>query len=157
MPEPPGAEPVALDLRDHVAFDLSTPQLRPITAGGQLRLDLVCLEPRQVLPAATLGGDRLYTVVGGRAWAVVEDAEVVLEPLQALLVPAGAAHGVRNDSPDPLILQVVTAVAGAVAEGAAPARPPSSEEDSVEATPLQPPAAGSDRFARIRRLLGSQD
>ena len=157
MPEPPGAEPVALDLRDHVAFDLSTPQLRPITAGGQLRLDLVCLEPRQVLPAVTLDGDRLYTVVGGRAWAVVEDAEVVLEPLQALLVPAGAAHGVRNDSPDPLIVQVVTAVAEAGTAGAAPARAPFSDEAGVEMPPVQPPAAGSDRFARIRRLLGSHD
>lgn len=155
---PPGSlGPVALDLRDHVLFDPDTPTQQPITAGEHIRLDLVCLEPKQTLPAVTLAGDRLYTVVGGRAWAVIEDAEVVLEPLQAVLVPAGAAHGVRNDSADPLILHVVSAppetsaiIAPAEHTHADVSAPPTSRQDRGE-TP------GSERFAGIRRILGSRD
>ena len=176
MSDEPANLPVALDLRDHVAFDLDVPQMRPITAGGGLRLDLVCLEPKQILPAATIDGDRLYTVIGGRAWAVVEDAEVVLEALQALLVPAGAAHGLRNESPDPLIVQVVTAAPGAgPVTGPAEASAAGEASEAITAdsspTPPTPPATsevagrdrhgarsqGSDRFRRIRRILGSGD
>lgn len=159
-PDATPPRPVALDLRDHVLFDPDEPRTQPIAHAGRLGLQLVCLEPGQALAARTLPVDRLYTVIGGRAWAVVEDAEIHLDPLQAVLVPAGSAHGLRNDSPDPLILQVVDGGhvdAGATTSDAAPAPPtaPSPQEGGRRdpAVPDDP----RDRFARIRRLLGSGD
>ena len=139
-------EPVALDLRDHVVFDPNDPPVLPIARTGQLDLELICLEPKQAFSAITLDADRLYTVIGGRAWAVIEDAEITLEPLQAVLVPSGMAHGIRNDSPDPLILQVVTSPPGRESRSARPQRASTRQPEGGDDRP---------RFSRVRRFLGS--
>jgi quercetin dioxygenase-like cupin family protein len=100
-------QPVPVDLRDYVSFDLDRPEAQRVFSTDVVAIDLVCLEPRQALAARRYDtADAIYTVIGGRAWVVVDDAEVTLEPLQAVLVPAGVPHGLRNDSPDPLILHV---------------------------------------------------
>ena len=129
-------EPVAVDLRDYVDFDLEAASGRRVFTTDVVAVDIVCLEPNQLIDARTLpGADAIYTVIGGRAWVVTDDAEVTLDPLQAIVVPAGVPHGLRNDSADPLILQVVVSppdempgsIAGpaplAVAERAAPPKP----------------------------------
>lgn len=101
-------EPLAVDLRDYVDFDLDAASGRRVITTDVVAVDLVCLEPGQVIEARTLAGaDVIYTVLGGRAWVVTDEAEVTLEPLQAIVVPSGIPHGVRNDGADPLILQVV--------------------------------------------------
>ena len=110
-PEPPDVpfEPIAVDLRDYVEFDLELPAGRRVMETDVLALDLICLEPQQTLDARTFEtADAVYTVLGGQAWVVTDDAEVTLQSLQAVMVPAGIAHGLRNSSADPLILQVVT-------------------------------------------------
>jgi quercetin dioxygenase-like cupin family protein len=110
MIEAAPGKPVPADLRDYVHFDLDRPGARRVFATGVLTVELICLEPHQTLDARTHAtADAVYTVLGGRAWVVTDEAEVTLEPLQALLMPAGVPHGLRNDSPDPLILQVVSA------------------------------------------------
>lgn len=102
------AEPIPVDLRAYVSFDLDAPTSRRVFSTDVVTVDLVCLEPGQVLAARTLpDADVIYLVIGGRAWLVADDAEVVLEPLQTVLVPAGVPHGVRNESPDPLVLHVM--------------------------------------------------
>ncbi|MBA2529060.1 MAG: cupin domain-containing protein [Euzebyales bacterium] len=101
-------EPAAVDLRDYVDFDLAAATGRRVFATDVVAVDVVCLEPGQEIAARTLEGtDAIYTVLGGRAWVVTDEAEVTLEPLQAVIVPAGVPHGMRNDSADPLIVQVV--------------------------------------------------
>ena len=103
-----GYEPTAVDLRDYVHFLEAAPAVRRVFATDVVAMDLVGLEPQQVIAARTLANtDAIYTVIGGRAWVVTDEAEVTLAPLQSLLVPAGIPHGVRNDAADPLILQVV--------------------------------------------------
>lgn len=107
--EQPPFEPVAVDLRDYVEFDLDLPAGRRVLETDVLALDLICLEPQQTLDPRTFStADAVYTVLGGTAWVVTDDAEVTLGALQAVMVPAGVSHGLRNTSPDPLILQVVT-------------------------------------------------
>lgn len=163
-------EPIALDLRDHVLFDVAQVRLRPIAASGSIRLDLLCLEPKQDMPATVARGDRLYTVIGGRAWAVVEDAQIVLEPLQSLLVPDGSAHGLRNDSADPLIVQVVSTVHpdGAPTHPRAQATFDADDGDGTAVGPMpaqssapgsvsSSPEPGRRRLARLRRILGSHE
>ena len=104
-------EPVAVDLRDYVAFDPDRAVRSRIYETDLVAVDLLCLEPGQQLGARTHeDSDTVYTVIGGRAWVVTDDSEVALEPLQAVLVPAGTPHGVRNDAADPLLLQTITSL-----------------------------------------------
>jgi quercetin dioxygenase-like cupin family protein len=142
--------PVAVDLRDYVDFDLDAATGRRVFTTDVVAVDLVCLEPVQEIAARTFeGADVIYTVIGGRAWVVTDEAEVTLEALQAVVVPAGIPHGVRNDGNDPLILQVVVSppdeMPGSVV---GPAAPPDAEVGT-------PPAPGV--LDRLRRRLGGPD
>ncbi|HWB71222.1 MAG TPA: cupin domain-containing protein [Egibacteraceae bacterium] len=145
---PPAAfEPAAVDLRDYVAFDLDAAAIRRVFATDVVAVDLVCLEPGQQVRARTFPtADAIYTVVGGVAWVVTDEAQVTLRPLQAVMIPAGVAHGLRNDSPDPLILQVVISPPDdAPAAVPGPARPSSGQLGARRAAGL---------LDRLRRVLG---
>ena len=102
-------EPVAVDLRDYVAFDQQRAVRARMYETDLFAVDMLCLEPGQQLGVRTYAeADIVYTVIGGRAWVVTDDSEVTLEPLQAVLVPADVPHGLRNDAADPLLLQTIT-------------------------------------------------
>lgn len=148
--QPSPYEPVAVDLRDYVDFDLQAAAGRRVVTTDVVAVDIVCLEPAQVVDARTLAGaDVIYTVLGGRVWVVTDDSEVTLEPLQAVVVPAGVPHGLRNDGADPLILQVVVSppdeMPGSVL-GPAPA--------AAAASDSQPPQPQRSVLDRMRRVLG---
>lgn len=142
----PVDDPVPVDLRDYVEFAREGPTSRRVFTTDVLAVDVVCLEPGQHIGArALVGADVAYTVLGGRAWVVTAEAEVTIEPLQALLVPAGVTHGLRNDGADPLILQ-------------ASASPP-DELPSLHEGPTRRPVrrGGKERpgaVERLRRALG---
>ncbi|MGH3666192.1 MAG: cupin domain-containing protein [Egibacteraceae bacterium] len=140
-------EPVAVDLRDYVDFDLAAATGRRVFATDVVAVDLVCLEPTQQVDARTLeGADTIYTVLGGKAWVVTDDAEVTLDPLQAVMVPTGVAHGIRNDGADPLILQVVVSPPEELGDFVAgPVVAPTEAHDG-------PPRPGL--LDRLRRTLG---
>lgn len=142
----PRPEPTAVDLRDYVTFDLAGAAGRRVFATDVVAVDVVCLEPQQLIEARTFPtADAIYTVIGGRAWVVTDDAEVTLDPLQALMVPAGVAHGLRNSSPDPLILQAVYSPPDEVP---APTVGPVEEATRI--------GAGREGLLdRLRRALGS--
>lgn len=146
--EPSPFEPVAVDLRDYVDFDLDEAVGRRVLTTDVVAVDIVSLEPGQVIAARTLSGaDAIYTVLGGRVWVVTDEAEATLDPLQAVVVPAGIPHGLRNDGTDPLILHVVVSppdeMPGSVA-GPAPAA----------AEPVAPPVQRPGLLDRMRRVLG---
>lgn len=103
-------EAAAVDLRDFVAFDPAHAVRSRVFVTDLMAVDLLCLEPGQQLAARTHDeSDVVYAVIGGRAYVVTDENEVALEPLQAVLIPAGVPHGVRNDSADPLLLQAISA------------------------------------------------
>jgi quercetin dioxygenase-like cupin family protein len=131
-----------VDLRDYVDFAQGAATRVRVFASGHLALDLWCVEPQQATPVLHLPDhDVAYTVVGGRSWFVTDDGEVGLDPLGAMLVPAGVVHGIDNRAPDPLIVVAVSS-------------PPSAETED-------PPVAatgGAVRYERtgpgpIRRLF----
>ena len=131
----PHDAPQAVDLRDYVIFDLDGAAGRRVLATDVLAVDVVCLEPRQTVPARTFSGaDVVYTVLGGVAWVVTDEAEVTLAALQAVVIPAGVPHALRNESPDPLILQVLVS-------------PPD------EVATVSPPVPGAAAPAKRRRGL----
>lgn len=147
----PAFEPVAVDLRDYVEFDLDLPAGRRVLETDVLALDLICLEPQQTLDARTFAtADAVYTVLGGTAWVVTDDAEVTLQALQAVMVPAGVAHGLRNTAPDPLILQVVTSP-----PDEAPVVPAGITDEAAADQEVQRQRVGL--VQRLRRGLGSAD
>ncbi len=146
----PDGAPVAADLRDYVDFDLDAAAGRRVFTTDVVAVDLVCLEPAQVVPARTLAGaDAIYTVLGGRAWVVTDEAEVTLEPLQAVVVPAGVPHGVRNDGADPLILQVVVSPPDEM-PGSVLGPAPAADQGARDARGAPPPGL----LERLRRTLG---
>lgn len=103
-------DPVPIDLRDYVVFKTQHATRVRTVAGDHLALDLWCVEPQQstgVLQYAE--HDVIYTVLGGRCWFVTERGDVGLDPLGALLVPAGTVHGIDNRGADPLILSMAMA------------------------------------------------
>ncbi|QBI21208.1 hypothetical protein ER308_17620 [Egibacter rhizosphaerae] len=148
-PEPaatPPTRPVLADLRDHVDFADDGPGGRRVFTTDVMALDLVCLQPGQHVGAREYpSADVVYTVLGGRAWVVTRDAEVTLEPMHALLVPAGVTHGLRNDAADPLLLH-------------ATASPPEDLPLLAEG-PIARPVHRGERprvglLDRLRRVLG---
>jgi mannose-6-phosphate isomerase-like protein (cupin superfamily) len=135
----PSVRPV--DLRDYVDFSRGEATRVRVFASDHLALDLWCVEPQQATPVLHLPDrDVTYTVVGGRSWFVTDDGEVGLDPLGAMLVPAGVVHGIDNRAPDPLIVVAVSS-------------PPS---DEAETTPVSEEAAAV-RYdpgpGALRRLL----
>lgn len=149
-PEAPSGEPTAVDLRDYVTFDTAGAAGRRVFATDVLAVDVVCLEPWQTVDAREFEtADAIYTVLGGAAWVVTDTAEVTLAALQSLMVPAQVAHGLRNESADPLILQVVIS-------------PPDEAPEAVLGPAPSEPAAGGGRsgttrpglLERLRRVLG---
>lgn len=139
------SDPVPVDLRDYVVFDLEGAGGRRVFATDVVAVDLVCLEPGQRVDARSFPtADAIYTVLGGIAWVVSDDAEVTLSALQSVMIPATVPHGIRNDSPDPLILQVVVSPPDEAPEAdLGPAVPPDPELGQ------SPPGL----LARLRRML----
>lgn len=144
QPDPSKPEPRAVDLRDYVVFDLEGAAGRRVLETDVLAVDLVCLEPGQAVPPRSFAtADVVYTVLGGIAWVVTDEAEVTLTPLQAVVVPAESPHAVRNDGADPLILQVLVS--------------PPDELATPSGEPVQPSAPLLDQRASrrsLRDLLG---
>ncbi|MBI2216589.1 MAG: cupin domain-containing protein [Candidatus Rokubacteria bacterium] len=72
------------------------------------QLDLYCLAPGQSQRAHVHGDqDKICYVVEGRGRFSVDAAEDILEPGDAIVARAGAAHGITNDGPDRLVVLVV--------------------------------------------------
>ena len=144
-PSEPPNQPVPVDLRDYVDFDTEQASGRRVFSTDVLAVDVLCLEPGQHVGAREFPtADLVYTVLGGRAWVVTTQAEVTLEPLQALLVPAGVTHGLRNDGADPLILQAAASPPDEL--------PPTHEGPARRPVRREPPRR---RLLRgLRRALG---
>lgn len=140
-------DPVPVDLRDYVDFDLGEASGRRVYTTDVLAVDLLCLEPGQVEGVRSFPtADVVYTVLGGVAWLTTGEAEVTLQALQAVLVPAGIAHGVRNDSADPLILQRVVSPPDEAPRSAPGPAPDAAQREATPPPPTRPPIA-----QRLRR------
>lgn len=110
---------VPVDLRDYVTFSRDEATRVRVLRTDAVALDVWCLEPRQSTGVLHLPDkDVTYTVIGGRSWFVTDEGEVGLDPMGALLVPAGTVHGIDNRAPDPLIVVAHVAPPGDERPGA---------------------------------------
>ena len=106
----PSGEARPVDLRDYVDFSQREARRVRVLATEQLALDLWCVEPQQSTPVLRYEqADVTYTVIGGRSWMVTEQGEIGLDPMGALLVPAGVTHAIDNRGADPLIVSASSA------------------------------------------------
>lgn len=132
----------AVDLRDYVDFTRDTARRTRVLTTGRIAHDLWCIEPQQATPVLRYPDtDVTYTVIGGRSWFVTDQGEIGLDPMGALLVPAGVVHGIDNRGADPLIVAAVSA-------------PP---DDTAEDAPVTEGGAAirdDARYGRTRRRVG---
>lgn len=95
-------------VRDHVRFNPDKMARIALAVTPRVQLDLYCLGPGQEQRPHTHGGqDKIYVVLEGRARVTVEGQEETLEAGEAVVAPAGKAHGVKNAGDAPLLALVV--------------------------------------------------
>ena len=140
VPEARRVRPV--DLRDYVDFSPDAARRTRVFVTDHVAHDLWCIEPQQATPVLQYpDSDVTYTVIGGRSWFVTDQGEVGLDPMGALLVPAGVVHGIDNRGADPLIVAAVSA-------------PP---DDADEDDPVADGGAAirdDEKYGRRRRRVG---
>jgi quercetin dioxygenase-like cupin family protein len=146
------AAPLPVDLRDWVRFSTAEATRVRVLRTTHLAVDLWCIEPRQATDVLVLrDADVTYTVLAGRSWFATAEGDIGLDPLGALLVPAGTLHGIDNRAPDPLIVMAVSSPPDALA-------PESPVSDAATAVRNDPAPGGGLRgvLGRIGRDRGSR-
>lgn len=139
---PPAGQPRPVDLRDYVDFSPAAARRTRVYATPRLAQDLWCIEPQQATPVLQYeDADVTYVVIGGRSWFVTEEGEIGLDPMGALLVPAGVVHGIDNRGADPLIVSATSAPADTQDEDA----PIASDAEAIR---------DDSRYGQTRRRVG---
>lgn len=90
----------------------SDEKLRKVNLYESPRLfcDVYCLNPGQVQKIHTHAeNDKIYVALSGACQVTVGETTTALEPGRLAIAPAGAPHGVRNNSDAPATLLVVMA------------------------------------------------
>jgi len=99
---------VKIRLRERAAFQADRMAKIALATTPRVQLDLYALEPGQAQKVHTHDDqDKVYVVLEGRGRVTVGGDEETLEAGEAIVAPAGAAHGVRNDSGARLLLLVL--------------------------------------------------
>jgi mannose-6-phosphate isomerase-like protein (cupin superfamily) len=97
-----------LRLRDHARFAPDKMARIALDATPRIHLDLYALEPGQAQKVHTHDDqDKVYVVLEGRGRMTVGTETETLEPGEAVVAPAGTAHGVANATDARLLLLVL--------------------------------------------------
>jgi quercetin dioxygenase-like cupin family protein len=95
---------------EHVKFSPDRMARIALATTERAQLDLYCLSPGQEQrPHAHADQDKIYYVLEGTARVHLDGQESTLEAGEALVAPAGHAHGLRNAGDAPLVALVVVA------------------------------------------------
>jgi quercetin dioxygenase-like cupin family protein len=95
-------------VREHARFQPDRLARIALATTARAQLDLYCVAPGQAQKAHVHDDqDKIYLVLEGRGRFTVAGAEAVLGPGEAVVAPAGAAHGLVNDGDAPLLVVVV--------------------------------------------------
>lgn len=98
------------NLTDHVQFEESEAARSRIFESERLFSQLLCLSRNQSYgPAGDPSSDAMLTVLAGEAAFQIGKRRARLKQWGSVLVPAGADLTVKNASPDPLVVLMVTA------------------------------------------------
>lgn len=95
-------------VKDHAALNPEKMARIALATTGRAQLDLYCLAPGQEQkPHTHPDQDKIYFVLEGRGRIVLGDREEIVEAGEAVVAPAGAAHGLANAGAEPLLALVV--------------------------------------------------
>jgi quercetin dioxygenase-like cupin family protein len=95
-------------LRERAKFQADKMAKIALAQTPRVLLDLYALEPGQSQKVHTHDDqDKVYVVLEGRGRITVGAEDETLEAGEAIVAPAGAAHGVANDSGARLLLLVL--------------------------------------------------
>jgi mannose-6-phosphate isomerase-like protein (cupin superfamily) len=95
-------------VRDHATLNPEKMARVALATTARAQLDLYCLTPGQEQKAHTHADqDKIYFVLEGRGRVVVGDREELVEAGEAVVAPAGTAHGLANAGATPLLALVV--------------------------------------------------
>lgn len=76
----------------------------------RILVGLNSFEPGQEHPLhAHSGMDKVYHVLSGRGFFLLEDREIPMQAGQMLIAPEGVAHGIRSDASERLIVLAILA------------------------------------------------
>jgi quercetin dioxygenase-like cupin family protein len=94
-------------LGELIAFDERRMAKHRVFETDRTLTDLYCLDPGQEQFLHVLeGSDKVVVVLAGRVLVRVEDDTAEVAQYEAVLVPAGAKHALKNLGPDPAVLVV---------------------------------------------------
>jgi quercetin dioxygenase-like cupin family protein len=93
---------------DHVKLDSAKMAKIALASTPRALLDLYCLGPGQSQKPHVHGEqDKICYVLGGHGIFSLDGAEETLEAGEAIVAPAGRAHGITNPGSEPLVVLVV--------------------------------------------------
>jgi mannose-6-phosphate isomerase-like protein (cupin superfamily) len=99
---------VKITVRAAAAFSPDKMAKIALATTARAQLDLYCVAPGQSQkPHTHVDQDKIYFVLEGRAQVTVGGVEETLDSGEAIVAPAGAAHGLLNPGPAPLLVLVV--------------------------------------------------
>jgi len=97
-------------LEDLRVFDRARMRKNPLFQSSRFFCDLYCLEAGQSqTPHVHQDADKVYVVLEGEGTFRIGEEQAALEAGQAVIAPAGVAHGVANEGPDRLVCLVFLA------------------------------------------------
>ena len=95
-------------IRDHVAYPPDKLAKVALATTPRAQLDLYCVAPGQAQkPHTHADQDKVYVVLEGEGRVSLGATEERLQAGEAVVAPAGTAHGLVNDGPAPLLVLVV--------------------------------------------------
>jgi mannose-6-phosphate isomerase-like protein (cupin superfamily) len=95
-------------VKDHVTLNPEKMARVALATTVRAQLDLYCLSPGQEQkPHTHPDQDKIYFVLEGRGRIVLDNREELIEAGEAVVAPAGAAHGLANAGTTPLLALVV--------------------------------------------------
>jgi quercetin dioxygenase-like cupin family protein len=99
---------VKIRLRERATFSADRMAKIALATTPRVQLDLYALEPGQAQKVHSHDDqDKIYVVLEGRGRITVGADDELLEAGEAIVAPAGTAHGVTNDSGARLLLLVL--------------------------------------------------
>lgn len=99
---------MTIRIRDKARFSPDRLTKVPLATTERVQLDLYCVAPGQSQAAHVHEAqDKIYIVLEGAGRFTLGTSQDRLEAGDAVLAPAGVAHGLANEGPAPLLVLVV--------------------------------------------------
>ena len=102
--------PNAIRPEEHAVFSAEKMGKATLFRSERILVGLNSFEPGQEHQLhAHSGMDKVYHVLSGHGYFLLEDREIPMEAGQMLVAPEGVAHGIRNDAQERLIVLAILA------------------------------------------------